>query len=484
MESFSAAITSYALYSNSSWPKITLPHMGVQGQQFRAVTGALQISLSPIVRNVRDWNEYASDNQDWVQESIALQGEVNATAESIPPMLYRRVDNVKIAESQTKDGQYSPLWQKNGGAPLDVAVVNNNLLRHEVFARLFRVMTATRSPVLSEVLDPSTLLGSDALLEYEDGHTYHPESMLVQPIYKSFGVNGSLAGDVVGTLIAVIQWDVFFQNLLHEGASPIMCVMRDTCGDVHSYQIDGPRATYLAEGDLHDPNYDYLEHAVEFERLSEQYDHDHSEDCLYSLHIYPTGVMEDSYESNAPAILTAVVVLIFLFTSFVFVMYDLLVQHRQNRVQNAAIKSNAIVSSLFPAEVRDRLFEQNADAQKGSKAPGKYKSVESAAKFRLKSYLDNDLAGGGNNGDGTNVDHTIPEMYDTKPIADLFPNTTVMFADISGFTAWSSVRDPSQVFTLLETVYRAFDMIAKRRRVFKVETVGDCYVSSLTSSLP
>lgn len=30
---------------------------------------------------------------------------------------------------------------------------------------------------------------------------------------------------------------------------------------------------------------------------------------------------------------------------------------------------------------------------------------------------------------------------------------------------------------MLETVYRAFDEIAKKRRVFKVETVGDCYVA-------
>jgi class 3 adenylate cyclase len=30
---------------------------------------------------------------------------------------------------------------------------------------------------------------------------------------------------------------------------------------------------------------------------------------------------------------------------------------------------------------------------------------------------------------------------------------------------------------LLETIYREFDHIAKRRRVFKVEVVGDCYVA-------
>jgi class 3 adenylate cyclase len=65
----------------------------------------------------------------------------------------------------------------------------------------------------------------------------------------------------------------------------------------------------------------------------------------------------------------------------------------------------------------------------------------------------------------------------TEPIADFFPNVTVVFADISGFTAWSSEREPSQVFQLLETVYQAFDKIAAEFGVFKIETIGDCYVA-------
>ena len=40
-----------------------------------------------------------------------------------------------------------------------------------------------------------------------------------------------------------------------------------------------------------------------------------------------------------------------------------------------------------------------------------------------------------------------------------------------------TVREPSQVFTLLEAVYNEFDAIAKQRGVYKVETVGDCYVA-------
>jgi class 3 adenylate cyclase len=57
------------------------------------------------------------------------------------------------------------------------------------------------------------------------------------------------------------------------------------------------------------------------------------------------------------------------------------------------------------------------------------------------------------------------------------PNSTYEKSDISGFTAWSSVRDPAQVFTLLESVYQAFDKIARKRGVFKVETIGDSYVA-------
>jgi hypothetical protein len=132
---------------------------------------------------------------------------------------------------------------------------------------------------------------------------------------------------------------------------------------------------------------------------------------------------------------------VFLFTSIVFICYDILVSRRQEKVQNAAIRSNAIVSSLFPANVRDQLFQHASEMDPKSKLYGKSPSggkdgVEVSNKFRLKTYL-NDDGDGGKNGDGDadekEIDMTaMPEMYETKPIADLFPNTTVMFADIAG----------------------------------------------------
>ena len=41
-----------------------------------------------------------------------------------------------------------------------------------------------------------------------------------------------------------------------------------------------------------------------------------------------------------------------------------------------------------------------------------------------------------------------------------------------GFTSWSAERSPEDVFTLLESTYQSFDTLAKRKGVFKVETVS------------
>jgi class 3 adenylate cyclase len=88
-----------------------------------------------------------------------------------------------------------------------------------------------------------------------------------------------------------------------------------------------------------------------------------------------------------------------------------------------------------------------------------------AQNHRLKTFL------------SSYSDESTKECVELQPIADFFPHCTVMFADIAGFTAWSSTREPVQVFILLQTLYQAFDVIAKRHKVWKVETIGDSYVA-------
>lgn len=98
------------------------------------------------------------------------------------------------------------------------------------------------------------------------------------------------------------------------------------------------------------------------------------------------------------------------------------------------------------------------------KANGKAKQ----SRITMKTFLNNiDTADGLSCGLSKNA----------EPLAELFLNCTVCLADISGFTAWCSAREAGDVFCLLESLYKEFDATAKEMGVFKVETVGDCYVA-------
>jgi hypothetical protein len=115
--------------------------------------------------------------------------------------------------------------------------------------------------------------------------------------------------------------------------------------------------------------------------------------------------MENDYRSSDPVVFTVCAVLIFAFTSAVFLVYDRLVEKRQKTVMSSAVHTSAIVSSLFPSTVRHRLFEsENDGTNNGGIAPG-----ESVISF------EDELA--------------------SRPIADLYPSATVMFADM--YVIWS-----------------------------------------------
>ena len=52
---------------------------------------------------------------------------------------------------------------------------------------------------------------------------------------------------------------------------------------------------------------------------------------------------------------------------------------------------------------------------------------------------------------------SVSENDSGNPIAQRFEHCTVFFGDIAGFTLWSSSREPTEVFSLLEALYQAFD---------------------------
>lgn len=214
-----------------------------------------------------------------------------------------------------------------------------------------------------------------------------------------------------------------------------------------------PQAAFLGVGDLHDPTYSDTEVVIPIATYAYNETIGTPGHCAYSFSLYFSNAFESEEGNNLETICAVAVALIFAILTGAFCMYDRFVHRRNEMVVGVAARSNEIISSLFPTQVRDRLFAEKDETKAGAAPKSKLKSMLVSGNFSEVN------ADGGDDADF---------MYKSKPIADLFPETTILFADIVGFTAWSSVRAPEQVFILLETLYRAFDEIAKKRRVFKV----------------
>ena len=62
-------------------------------------------------------------------------------------------------------------------------------------------------------------------------------------------------------------------------------------------------------------------------------------------------------------------------------------------------------------------------------------------------------------------------------IAEAYPDTTVVFADISGFTSWANATPPDRVVALLDDLFTRLDAVAAASGVEKIKTVGDAYMA-------
>jgi adenylate cyclase len=62
-------------------------------------------------------------------------------------------------------------------------------------------------------------------------------------------------------------------------------------------------------------------------------------------------------------------------------------------------------------------------------------------------------------------------------IAEYFPEVTVLFADIVGFTALSAVMNPIELVEILNQIFSEFDLLCQRHGLEKIKTIGDAYMA-------
>jgi class 3 adenylate cyclase len=510
LDNLAVATTAYTNNLGGVWPYVTVPEFGMRATSTRKLADAGLIALVPLVDEPlrQEWEQFVnressegtsdvSTNQhqdralqesnktshmeSLLQEFFDGYGSTDATlvnfTNGVADKIFRTDGIHKVVEEA--EGPFFPLWQHS---PHVDALVNFNLKSHKGLGTELRSMLFSEEIIIGQMVDISPRHDPFNVLLQDNGvegtrNQEGPVATVYFPVFDSFDES---TRKLVGLLVAILRWSDYLQapNLSAE-ASGTMCVVANDCGQETTFQVVDGKMEYLGQGDLHDETFDHLEEtmgitlylneAIENEALSISGVNVDKTYCPYRLHVYPTFETESRYITNEPIVFTGVILAVFGILAFFFVYYDTLVEAKQRLLVEKAVQSHRIVSSLFPSNVRDRLFG-DGESESTDDGVGAHPSVSQPLKrqpilpekLRLKNYLCNGIH---------------KEEKSSKPIADLFAHCTVLFGDIQGFTAWSSVREPAQVFSLLEHVYSAFDKISAKRRVFKVETIGDCYVA-------
>lgn len=119
---------------------------------------------------------------------------------------------------------------------------------------------------------------------------------------------------------------------------------------------------------------------------------------LFTKKTYSFGLLLSPPDyKQTPEIFAGIVMCTFVLVAIVFCVYDIFVQKRNDKIIASAARANKVVSSMFPGTVRDQIMGDNSDGGK---------DLRSSRIFGTSSG--------------------------TRPLADLFLETTILFADIAG----------------------------------------------------
>jgi hypothetical protein len=417
LESLRVAISSHAQTSNTSWPYITVPDYDLRAENAIALGGLLSVSLHPLVKvnEKLTWEDYSVSNIAWLEQSINRTSSANsvsagavgskdrplfqqqhpttgslsvvcrppATPLGFPQEIYdlEPYSEYGACVHKGKNSTY-PLWQIHPPAAL---VINLNAL--SVPASIDSVQSVTNSgdAVLSRIQFP--------YIEGKEMNSVAQEST-VEGIQHSLGLNETISdahaviyypifqnlesspNSIVGMLAAVITFEEFFAAVLPPSTyikESVVCVVKNECGDVMSYMVTGEQAMYLGPIDAHKRTFDYIVHEYRFGwsvdpitaggggTMGVELNGDF---CPYLLSVYPDDDMYDSYVTSQPKIFSISLAMAIVAVAVTALTYDYFMQRRMRRAVKSAKENHAIVSRLFPENIRTRMIQEEEDRKR------------------------------------------------------------------------------------------------------------------------
>ena len=429
-----------ANHANTTWPFVAMPDFQLRAAVARELSGSLFLRLAPVVlpEDREEWEKYSVENVWWIDQAIEynkanglgfdrrrLEGYAFGSddrgvnfSSGIADKIFE-FDETFTPVAVSRPGPLFPLWTESPTFGRDIT--NFDCVAYPDYAPY--VVKAFETGEMSigglDTAPPGNTTHPNLSTSYfslpesinageEVYYNGDPMSSIFLPVFDDFESPGRKP---VAMVFAVFKWAFYFQDLLPPHFPGLVLVLQNNCDGAFTFKVVGENVEYLGEGDLSEvftrrpdmvqtvdfgaaKNNGFGENSALKVKLNQDI-------CEYKLSVYPSKELEDEYYTNLPILVATAVAAVFLGTAIVFLVFNKYVERRQELVMDQAVKSTAIVTSLFPEKIRDRLMDS------GDFASGKH---------RLKSFLSD-----------SNEESNL-----AQPIADLFPHCTVFFADISG----------------------------------------------------
>jgi hypothetical protein len=383
---------------------VTIPNLAKAFGPYLTLTDAVALTVFPIVPHElrAAWEEYSVINQGWIDEDLNRAGTpVPTEKSSISPYIknYVGVD--------TSPGVWLPWWQYH-------PVISNRW-----FVNFNRLAWKGFPDQLEHIMEGKALLSDastfEAGLDFQSSQDYsffdqlmrtdslsyspgEPFSFVFYPIMDHFGEDAK----VVAVLSSTVYWKSYLESV--EG---ITCVVKNSAGQAFTYEVSTNGTTeFLGMDDYHDHRFDGMQICAEYTTGKDhehEHEHDHFEEgprvdysgapiddehITYHLYVYPTKELRDRHYSSKPVAFCVSIAVGFVVCALIFVIFNKYVERRQQIVMMSAARTTAVVESIFPSNVRDRLLAGVEVAE--NKAGAKRLADESTTGHNSSHHLSSD----------------------------------------------------------------------------------------------
>ena len=465
-----------------NWPFVTNPLFEVQGRHVRAATHVEFFAFSPLVDAAQrqEWETYSLDNQQWIQQNwdILLEEDTGAkhyhSAGYVAPQIYDQNHFTKPSEGAEL---YAPLWQTSP-PPEDAIFINRNIFSFPDLEALYNDMTTYLDDVthLSSVVSPvmtnlQRIYGfeqrgrnnnnNERSLQVQNEEV--PRSVMFMPVTTNTlhsSHNGTTSDALVGFLQVVLNWQIYVQSLVPSGFVGD-AVLGNDCGQSLFFTVGDASKEVIRQAMSPTSDSPSNGHTTVLGDLFSLKGTGHAS-CTYAFQLNPRDARtsEDNDVKSVPAIVLAFTAACFL--AFFFVQYDKFVHARNEKLIKAATAIPSLASLLTNTQTQPSTDGfcapgDDAEADEDTDTPLEAEMEHSKSYSEQIDVTEQEDTEEGEEEQPIQDIHVYPEGFqrsgcerlksflkygekelrnprDSTPIADLFPECTVVFADIAGFT--------------------------------------------------